>query len=108
MIFVFHGVIKENTMTSMVLQQNSKEIEEVFCKQIYKKQSGNPNDNFNSFGCELYKEILVIKTIHKKIEIEFLDNYSIGTAMNYIIEKMNTISNFSSDEVTFYTKKGKK
>jgi len=104
MIFLFQGVIKNNTVTSLVLQQNSKEIKQIYIKQVYKTTQSSLNDNINSWACELYKEVIIIETIYEKIEIEFVDNYSVNEAMQYILGKMGSISDYSSDQVTFYKK----
>jgi len=104
MIFLFQGVIKNNTITPLVLQQNSKEIKQIYTEQVYKTARSNLNDNINAWACELYKEVIIIETIHGKIEIEFVNNYSVNEAMKYILGKMGSISDYNSDQATFYKK----
>jgi hypothetical protein len=105
MIFVFNNVIKDGTATPLILQQNSKEINAVYIKQVQKKKATIYHDHIlSSYACELYMEVLIIETLNKKIEIEFTDNISVNEALKHLAQKMINISDYDSDRGAFYTK----
>jgi len=104
MILLFSEVLKDGIMTPLVLQQNSKEIKEIYVTQVYKTEPSQYGDRMlYNYSCELYKEVIVIETITEKLEIEFVNNYAVNTAWQYLSEKMANISDYDSDG-TFYTK----